>query len=182
MAAATKASDAGSYVITAAGLTSKNYEITATPGTLTVDKAALTVTVDDKARSYGSDNPALTATYSGSATLATTTTKVTVTVRAATPGEPGRAASRTSAKVTPTKPRLRQDFKVIAKVKSKDARPTGKVVVKLGKKIVGKGLIRSGKVTLTLKKLKKGKNKLTATYAGDSAFAASKLKFKITVT
>ena len=34
LAAATKASDAGSYVITAAGLTSKNYEITATPGTL----------------------------------------------------------------------------------------------------------------------------------------------------
>jgi hypothetical protein len=47
--------------------------------------------------------------------------------------------------------------------------------------IVGKGAIKSGKVTLTLKKLKKGKNKLTATYAGDSKFAASKLKFKITV-
>jgi ABC-type phosphate transport system substrate-binding protein len=59
--------------------------------------------------------------------------------------------------------------------------PTGKVVVKLGKKVVGKGTIKSGKVTLTLKKLKKGKNKLTATYAGDSKFAASKLKFKITV-
>lgn len=83
--AATKASDAGSYVITAAGLTSKNYEITATPGTLTVDKAALTVTVDDKARSYGSDNPVLTASYSGfvlgqgaevvGGTLSTTATK-----------------------------------------------------------------------------------------------------------
>jgi hypothetical protein len=59
--------------------------------------------------------------------------------------------------------------------------PTGKVVVKLGKKVVGKATIKSGKVVLTLKKLKKGKNKLTATYAGDSKFAASKLKFKITV-
>ena len=62
---ATKASDAGSYVITAAGLTSKNYDITATRGSLAVDKAALTVRIDDKARSYGSDNPALTASYSG---------------------------------------------------------------------------------------------------------------------
>ena len=59
--------------------------------------------------------------------------------------------------------------------------PTGKVVVKLGKKTVGKGTIKSGKVTLTVKKLKMGKNKLTATFAGNSAFAASKLKFKITV-
>lgn len=64
---------------------------------------------------------------------------------------------------------------------SGSASPTGKVVVKLGKKTVGKGSIKSGKVTLTLKKLKKGKNKLTATYAGDSKFAASTLKFKITV-
>lgn len=59
--------------------------------------------------------------------------------------------------------------------------PAGKIVVKLGKKVVGKGAIKAGKVTLKLKKLKKGKNKLTATYAGDSKFSGSKLKFKITV-
>jgi len=56
-----------------------------------------------------------------------------------------------------------------------------KIIVKLGKKTVGKGTIKSGKVTLTLKKLKTGKNKLKATYAGDSSFLASKLKFTITV-
>ena len=59
--------------------------------------------------------------------------------------------------------------------------PTGKIIVKLGKTTVGKGTIKSGKVTLTLKKLKTGKNKLKATYAGDSSFIASKLKFTITV-
>ena len=69
----------------------------------------------------------------------------------------------------------------ITLMESGSASQSGKVVVKLGKKTVGKGTIKSGKVTLTLKKLKKGKNKLTATYAGDSAFAASTLKFKITV-
>jgi ABC-type phosphate transport system substrate-binding protein len=59
--------------------------------------------------------------------------------------------------------------------------PTGKVIVKLGKKIVGKGTIKSGKVILTLKKLKLGKNKLVASYAGDSKFAGSKIKFKIVI-
>lgn len=70
--------------------------------------------------------------------------------------------------------------KVLVKESSTLA-PSGKVVVKLGKKVVGKGTIKSGKVILKLKKLKKGKNKLVASYAGDSKFAASKLKFKIVI-
>lgn len=60
---------------------------------------------------------------------------------------------------------------------------TGKVTVKLGKKTVGKGTLKKGKVTITLTKpLKKGKNKLVASYAGDSSFAASKVKLTITIT
>ncbi|UUZ61566.1 Ig-like domain repeat protein [Nocardioides sp. B-3] len=70
--------------------------------------------------------------------------------------------------------------KVLVKETSTFA-PTGKIVVKRGKKTVGKGTIKSGKVVLTLKKLKKGKNKLTTTYAGDSKFTGSKLKFKIVI-
>jgi len=41
-----------------------NYAITATDGTLTVDRAALTFAVDDKARTYGAANPALPARFS----------------------------------------------------------------------------------------------------------------------
>ncbi len=63
--AATAASGAGSYDVTPSGLTSGNYAITFVKGTLTVTKAPLTVTADDKTKVYGQANPAFTASYSG---------------------------------------------------------------------------------------------------------------------
>ena len=51
-----------------------NYAFVYVPGQITVAKKALTVTADDKARPYGSANPALTSSFSGFAvgqTLAT---------------------------------------------------------------------------------------------------------------
>ena len=44
--------NAGSYTLTASGLTSSNYDITYAPGTLTVNKAALTVTADNAGKTY----------------------------------------------------------------------------------------------------------------------------------
>ncbi len=71
------------------------------------------------------------------------------------------------------------------KVKVKESAPgsaTGKVVIKLGTKTVGKGTVKAGVAVIKLTKpLKKGKNKLVAKYSGDAAFAASKLKFVITL-
>ena len=58
-------SDVGEYAITPVGLSSGNYDITVESGKLTVDKAALTVTADDKAVTYLDAPPAYTATYSG---------------------------------------------------------------------------------------------------------------------
>src|SRR5260370_1351922 len=59
-----------------------NYSITPTDGTLTVTPKAATVTADAKSKTYGDDNPALTATVTGtvngdllSYTLATTALK-----------------------------------------------------------------------------------------------------------
>uniref|UniRef100_A6VSI9 Filamentous haemagglutinin family outer membrane protein n=1 Tax=Marinomonas sp. (strain MWYL1) TaxID=400668 RepID=A6VSI9_MARMS len=46
------ATNAGSYDITASGLTSGNYAITYDKGTLTVSKAALTVTANDASKTY----------------------------------------------------------------------------------------------------------------------------------
>jgi hypothetical protein len=66
--AATATSTPGSYAITPAGVTSPNYVITFADGTLTVTRAPLTVTADSLAKTYGDDNPALTASYSGFAT------------------------------------------------------------------------------------------------------------------
>src|SRR5205085_2599949 len=47
------------------GMTSTNYSITFSNGTLTVTPYALTVTAADKTRAYGAANPALTGTLTG---------------------------------------------------------------------------------------------------------------------
>jgi len=61
---ATTSSDAGTYPIhiTAEAL---NYEITATDGTLTVNKAPLTATVNKSEKVYGEENPSFAVEYSG---------------------------------------------------------------------------------------------------------------------
>ncbi|MGV6872620.1 MBG domain-containing protein [Pseudochelatococcus sp. B33] len=46
------AADAGSYTLTASGLTSANYDITYVSGALTIGKAPLTVTANDAAKTY----------------------------------------------------------------------------------------------------------------------------------
>jgi hypothetical protein len=64
---ATVSSPVGSYMITAAqgSLSAANYDFVFANGTLTVNKATLTVTADDKSRPYGTDNPPLTASITG---------------------------------------------------------------------------------------------------------------------
>ncbi|MFQ6603639.1 beta strand repeat-containing protein, partial [Flavobacterium sp. C3NV] len=59
------ASPVGTYTITASGAVSDNYDFTYVNGTLTITKAVLTITADDKTKIYGSANPTLTASYSG---------------------------------------------------------------------------------------------------------------------
>jgi hypothetical protein len=65
--AATAASPVGTYPITASGAVSANanYTISYVPGTLTVTPAALTITAQDKTKTYGAANPPLTVSYSG---------------------------------------------------------------------------------------------------------------------
>lgn len=63
--AATSASGAGSYPITANSAADANYSITYSNGTLSVTRAALTIRADDKSRPVGQPNPILTATYTG---------------------------------------------------------------------------------------------------------------------
>ena len=52
----------GSYTITATGGSASNYTITDVNGTLTVNKAALTITANNKAMAYGGTVPTLDAT------------------------------------------------------------------------------------------------------------------------
>ena len=63
-------------------------------------------------------------------------------------------------------------------------RPSGKVTLLLGKKKVGTGTLKNGKVTITVKgsSLKKGKNKLVVAYAPKGGFAAPKKAPSVTIT
>lgn len=56
---------AGTHAITGAGASASNYSIQYAPGTLTVSKALMTVSMDDKQKIYGQADPVLTASYSG---------------------------------------------------------------------------------------------------------------------
>ncbi len=58
-------SHAGTYAITASGAVDPDYTITFAPGTLTINPAALTITANNQAMTYGGSLPALTASYSG---------------------------------------------------------------------------------------------------------------------
>ena len=62
---ATTTSPAGTYDIIVSGGEDENYDIICQNGTLTVEKALLTVTADDATRSYGEENPVFTFSYSG---------------------------------------------------------------------------------------------------------------------
>lgn len=62
---ATPTSSVGEYEITPNGAEAKNYAISYTSGTLTVNKAPLTVQAEAAERVYGDDNPKFTFAYSG---------------------------------------------------------------------------------------------------------------------
>lgn len=55
----------GTYDITPSGVTSTNYNITFTKGTLTVEQKELKIKADDKNVTYGDNTPEFTATYTG---------------------------------------------------------------------------------------------------------------------
>ena len=119
---------------------------------------------------------------SGSVFLASQSPSTPVTVLAATPAPATKAATKL---VETFKSAYVKGAVIKAKVKVKESAtgaPTGKVVIKRGTKTVGIGKVKNGVAVIKLTKpLKMGKNKLLAKYAGDSAFAASKLKFVITI-
>ncbi|MDW3192959.1 MAG: MBG domain-containing protein [Cytophagales bacterium] len=53
------------YAITTSGGASDNYLFSYVNGTLTINKATLTVTAEDKSKTYGAENPTLTIAYDG---------------------------------------------------------------------------------------------------------------------
>jgi len=62
---ATAASGVSTYPITVSGATIPNYDIVYVPATLTITKAVLTITAENKSRNYGAANPTFTVLYTG---------------------------------------------------------------------------------------------------------------------
>ena len=62
---ATSTSGVGTYLTTASGATSPNYQIVFVPGELAINPAPLIVTANDQTMTYGGTLPALTVSYSG---------------------------------------------------------------------------------------------------------------------
>lgn len=62
---ATSTSSSGTYPIIVSGGVAKNYDLNYMNGTLTIEKAELTLTAENKERFYGDANPELTLLYSG---------------------------------------------------------------------------------------------------------------------
>lgn len=62
---ATPLSPVGTYPISGSSASALNYTIVYEPGVLTVDKAVLKVTADNKTRAFGVENPELTFRYTG---------------------------------------------------------------------------------------------------------------------
>ena len=84
---ATNASAVGTYPITASGAVAANYTIAYVAGTLTINKASLTITAANKTKTVGSVNPTLTVTYAGFAngnTSASLTSQPVITTTATT--------------------------------------------------------------------------------------------------
>ena len=102
--AATAASPAGNYTITASGAVDPNYTISYVAGTLTIGKAALTVTADNQSSIYGAALPALTVSYSGFVngdTQASLTTAATASTTATAASPAGNYIINTSGAVDP---------------------------------------------------------------------------------
>lgn len=62
---ATNTSPVGNYPITITGGESNNYDFVCEPGVLTINKAPLTVKVNDATKTYGDQNPSFSLSYSG---------------------------------------------------------------------------------------------------------------------
>ena len=114
----------------------------------------------------------------------TGTDTATVTVKPAPPLPP--ASSTVAALAKPKKVTKGLSFKVKATVTSTSGIPTGVVQVYAGSKRLGKGTLSNGKVKLKIskkkaKKLKVGKNTLTASYLGSATVAPSEVDFVVKV-
>ncbi len=120
----------------------------------------------------------LTVAFGGSATHDAASAAGTVSV--------AKAAGVVTAKLSATRIKATKrgsvTVTVVPRGAAKGTPVTGKVTIKRGSKTVGTAVLRGGRATVKLAKLKKGSHKLTVVYSGDRNVALAKGKtLKLTV-
>ncbi|MFC6151736.1 MULTISPECIES: Ig-like domain repeat protein [Mumia] len=129
--------------------------------------------------SLGAGAYAVTASFGGNATTAASKTQGVLRVT--------KASSKVGFTISPKKLTAKKRAKAAVKVSlpglPASIRPSGRVLVLDGKKVVGRGTVSAkGTVTVKLAKLKKGKHKLKVTYAGNgNVFASTSKVIKVRV-
>ncbi|MCX6402092.1 MAG: Ig-like domain-containing protein [Propionibacteriales bacterium] len=89
-------------------------------------------------------------------------------------------ASITESFPTATSPGARGRGTVTVTLLGTTTKATGKVVLKVGTKVVGSGTLSKGKVTITLIKMSRGKKKVVITWAGNTLAPKKTKSFYIT--
>ena len=84
-----------------------------------------------------------------------------------------RVASASVLKLSPVKVKTTKRAKVDGRVTSTGLTPTGQVTITRNGKRIATVALKGGRATITLPKLKKGKYKIAASYAGDTQVLAS---------
>lgn len=159
----------GTVTLTAGGAVIGEVELRSGSGTATVGPfpAAGRLTVG---ATYGGDD--LTA----GGTSAAVALEVVAPATPTPPPVPGEVSSTVKVvRVAPKKVRVGARAKVVVKVRAPGVKPTGRVRITVGKKVVGWGKVDAkGRVTIRLKKFgKAGKRTLVVTYLGGKGVTGS---------
>jgi len=137
---------------------------TTTVATKTLSGGKATFSVGATALKPGTHK--LSIQYAGSLTVASSSATKSLVV--------AKAASKSVAKLAKATVKHTARGKVTIIVTATGVVPTGKVTVYDGTRKIATGTLAKGKVVITLPKLKKGKHKLTATYAGSTLVSTSR--------
>lgn len=122
--------------------------------------------------------------YAGNGGFQASSDTVVVTVKAA-PGPnpaPEPVESKTDVKIKPKKPSFRENFTVVIDVDADGATPTGKVVIRIDGKLMGKAKVKNGKAVFKIKRdYKIGKHVIQAKYKGSDTVDRSKQRIRFRV-
>ena len=90
--------------------------------------------------------------------------------------------SKTDVKVKPAKPSFRENFKVVVKVTAEGTTPTGKVVIRIDGKRMGKGRLEDGRIVFRIKRdYAIGKHVVIAKYKGSDTVERSRERVRFRV-